>query len=202
VTPQIRTVEDALGVILDWAGRRDVTIPKREPSNAYPDALPLIAAVSDQLGPDFTGDAYYGTLLFAQDRIFRAEELHVADGITCFVEENQGVWAYGFPNGDPGALLVTGDWCDRQGTQYPKDWRPVEATTEDALISVTLLNGVLALGNRCETERTGDFQSVPPETDVLLWRHRAWAGWPGFWRDAENTLLHFGGMGLTLRRAS
>ena len=202
MTPQIRTVEDAVGVILDWAGRHDVTIPKREPSITYPDALPLIAAVSDQLGPDFTGDAYYGTLLFAQDRIFRAEELHEADGITCFVEENQGVWAYGFRDTDPKSLWVTGDWSDRCGTRYPEDWRPVEATTEDALVSVTLFNGVIALSNLCDTEYSDDFQAVPPETSVLLWSRPAWDSWPGFWANPENTILHFGGMGLTLRRPS
>ncbi len=78
--------------------------------------------------------------------------------------------------------------------------RTVEATPEDALINVVLTNGLSALGKYCESDLTDDHEKAPSDTEIPLWKHPAWDGWPGIWTNADGIRLHFGGMGLTYRR--
>ena len=198
----VSTIEDALELILDWAGRSDVIIPPRSSAATQPRSIAPLVAVSDFLGPEFYA-AYNVTspLLNVQDEIKRPEDQHIRDGVRLLGAENQGLWLFGYREAAPDDLLVSGDWFDQPSTQNRESWRSVSATTEDALITLALSNAFFALCGRYPFKDTGDFTSVPAETDILVWRHSAGEGWLGFWTNAAGTLLHFGGMGQTVSRA-
>lgn len=199
----VSTIEEALKLLLEWTGKRDIDIPARPSARHHPSALDPLVAVSDLLGSDFySADRITAPLLSVQDTIMRPEDVQVSDGVRILTEENQGVWAYGYREDAPDQLLVSGDWCDRLGTRAPESWRPVAATTEDALITTALINGIFALCERHASDHTDDYVSVPDETNVLVWAHPAWVGWSGIWTNEDNSLLHFGGMGLTVRRVT
>ena len=198
----VTRVEDALALVADWADRTGVVPAMRSPAVNLPPALPVVIEASARLGDDFYVDqGHRASLLTVQDRIFPPGNLEPdADGITLFINENQGVYAYGFKPDDPEQLWVTGDWNDRLGSRDPESWRMVDATTEDALIATVLMNGFFALSYEDNTEYSDDSQTVPPDTDRLVWKHPAFGNWPGFWTNANCNRLHFGGMGSTLIR--
>lgn len=200
---RIGAIDDALALILDWAGQ-DKALPPSAPCPGLPAALPRVISVSDALGPGFSSsDSQNRPLRSVQDQIWRPEDMQPDDdGILPLVTENQCVWRLGFAPSAPEQVLVTGDWLYGDDDLHPDRWCPLSMTCEDALILTVLVNGFFGLGTRFETREEPDFEIRPADCPVLLWTHAALApGWTGFWTDDASQRLHFGGFGQTLIRA-
>ena len=196
----IQTISDALDFILDWAGHDAPTWPS--PSPDLPTGLEAVVVASDLLGPAFyhsdTGDA---PLLKVQDTILRPEALsRDADGITLFIQENQGVWRFGFHPDAPNSLLADGDWFWADPRQTP-GWSPLKMDCEQALIMTTLSNAFFAFSERFGWRDEPDLDTPPRDCDQLLWHHDSLGpAFPGFWTDTRRSRLYFGGMGQTVIR--
>lgn len=197
----ITTIGEVCDFILDWTGlTHELGGQAISSEHAHP---ACVDALNERLGKLWSTDDRSHVLhgLFnAQDEIIDPARYQTgADGIVRAVRENQGVWSYGFrPN--ESALFVTGDWAEGLKSDFDIEWRPINASFEDALIWVLLANFCIAF----RTE--GDFDPYSPkpdDADILLWMNPKWDGlyaFEGFWTNKDGTMLHYGGMGCTARQ--
>ncbi|MBP0482562.1 hypothetical protein [Sagittula salina] len=198
---RVTTLEEALDLILIWAGRADIVLPPRHDAEGVPPGLGLVVAVSDLLGDGaFTPNR--APLLTTQDRILRPEEMRPDRGdYVPFIIEAHGLYSLGFRPGLPQRLFVSGDWVLASDETVPPGWRTLPMTPEEALINAVLTNGFFGLSARLAVRDEPDFDTVPADCTKLVWRHDAMGKqWPGFWTDEARTRLHFGGFAQTLLR--
>ncbi|MEQ5871355.1 hypothetical protein J4E08_15820 [Sagittula sp. NFXS13] len=195
----VKSIEDALRLVLTWAGRADLPVPPRLDPPGLPAGLASVVSVSDALGVGaFTPNA--SPLLTTQDRILRPDVMRTdKGGYTTFIVENQGAFSLGFRRDDPGRLFLSGDWYTVPDCPVPTGWRSLPMLPEEALILTVLTNGFMGLTGRLKTRDEPDFDSVPADCGIQVWRHDAMGAlWPGFWTDADRSRLYYGGMGMTL----
>lgn len=143
------------------------------------------------------------TLFEYQDNIIDPKSYQMDDeGIVTFINENQGVWSFGFNPSYPGQLYVCGDWMDGIRAEFGEHWRKMDATVEDALI-FTLLGNLCLM---CAREEDWDFCSEEKvfdvNKDIQLWKHPAWGQWDGFVTDKERTFVRYSQNNLTVKRRS
>jgi hypothetical protein len=111
------------------------------------------------------------------------------NGVVPFVQENQGVWSFGFDPESPDQLLVTGDWWYGLERSFEAKWRRVPAKPEDALVCTLLLN----LCMQSDHDWDDDDRYKPDAEYSALWRHPAWSNFDGFWINDARTLVRFMG---------
>ena len=104
------------------------------------------------------------------------------------------MFGYGFDPDDVDQLLVSGDWCDGAGGDFPTEWRRVAARPEDALVCYLLIN--LCMQSDAEWD---DNMSRPETAHLVLWQHSAWSDFYSFWINDERTLIYFSGWQITRR---
>lgn len=200
----LRTVDEVCDFIAEWCGRdANCPGPPLDVDFAVPECVVRLNARIGELWtsarrlpePVLRYATPFLGLLGGQDDILNPRDyVRSQKGIVPLVWENQGVWACGFDPDSVDQLVVSGDWSDSIRTEFRKDWQPIGAKPEDALVCTLLTN--LCMQSNAEWD---DDRRKPDSVDQILWQHPDWNDFYSFWSNETRTLIYFGGFHVTRR---